>query len=174
MPAGRPTKYSQRLGKQIADMLRSGVTRTAAACASGISFNTFLRWLKDEKNVNFVSLVEAAEAEWETRLTVVVSVAAYRDPYLALKVLERRRKGEWALTGSTNMSMAVEIEAALGGADAISVSLRAAMQEASDDDHDHEDDTETDAPGDTSTSDTHKDSCPGGAEPAAPGRPPGA
>lgn len=92
--AGRPTKYSPEVVKQITDALRGGNTRRAACAAGNISQETFARWLAD--NADFMDAVEKAEGEAELRNLAVIQDATKTTWQAAAWWLERKHKAEWS------------------------------------------------------------------------------
>jgi len=97
-----------------------GATRKDAATLSGISYETFRRWMnRGEEDVHdaeagtliligsvpepetdhgaFYMAILKAEAIMVMRLTKVVYDAALNNPLVALKWLERRQPAEWGL-----------------------------------------------------------------------------
>jgi hypothetical protein len=87
--AGRATKQSDARVGRILESLRRGTTRKAAALSSGISEDTFLRWLK--AGTDFAEKVAIAEAEAEAHYTGVIYQAALEDAKWAVWWLENRR-----------------------------------------------------------------------------------
>ena len=70
----RPTKYSAGIEAAICEHLRHGATRTAAAQASGIDYETLRRWM--QSNAAFCGSITRAEAEAELRFTAAIARAA--------------------------------------------------------------------------------------------------
>lgn len=91
----RPTKYEDVRADKICGLLRAGCTRKASAESSGITYQTFLRWL--ETNVSFVTSVSRAEADAENIMAAVIQKAATKgdDWRAAESWLKRRRRDEW-------------------------------------------------------------------------------
>lgn len=91
---GRPTVRTPTTASKILSALEMGMTRTAAAGAAGISYDTLKRMTVDDPQ--FEELCKQAEARFEARMTVTVFQGALYDPKLALEVLGRRRPVDWA------------------------------------------------------------------------------
>lgn len=90
----RPSKRNAATEQAILDMLRDGMTRTAAAEANGLPRETLSRWIS--RFVTFRHAVLQAEAQAEVRATTTVRQAAEKDWKAALAWLERRRPDDWA------------------------------------------------------------------------------
>jgi hypothetical protein len=95
----RPTKFSDRRMGIVCSALRDGCTRSAAAGAAGVHYDTFLEWTKEFSE--FSEAVMRAEAEAEKTCTVAILKAAKGtktepgDWRAAESWLKRRRRKEW-------------------------------------------------------------------------------
>ena len=94
---GRPSKYSDERAAKIVNYLRVGASRAAASQGSGITYQTFLNWLRAHDD--FAGMVAEAEAQAEITCTVEVFKAAKNgDVKAAIEWLKRRRPGDWSET----------------------------------------------------------------------------
>lgn len=94
MPAGRISKYSPDRIARILDLLRAGNTRNTSCQASGISPDTFARWLA--AHADFAADVKEAESVAESRHVANIVTAAEKGSWQASAWwLERRRHAEW-------------------------------------------------------------------------------
>lgn len=92
--AGRISKYSPERVERILSLLRAGNTRNTSAQASGISVDTFGRWLV--AHADFAQAVKESEAEAEASHVQNIATAAVKGSWQASAWwLERRRHAEW-------------------------------------------------------------------------------
>ncbi len=122
---GRRTKLTPEVVGRLCAALSVGATRKDAAILSGISYETFRRWMnRGEQDVHdaeaglplesgrppevktdhavFCMAILKAEATIAMRLEMVIYDAALNDPFVALKWLERRYPAEWGLNRITS------------------------------------------------------------------------
>lgn len=110
---GRPTKLDDEVIKKIIEALREGATRKGAAEYAGITYQTFLNWLdrgqEEQKGpfFDFLTLVQAEEAELEVRLCGFWQNAASEDWRAAAEMLSRRREG-WSSQQTANLNVTGE------------------------------------------------------------------
>jgi hypothetical protein len=89
----RRSKQTTETEKAILDLLRAGITRTAAAELNGVDRVTLWRWMA--RSATFRNAVAAAEAQAEVRATITLRQAGETDWHAALAWLERRRHADW-------------------------------------------------------------------------------
>lgn len=104
---GRDSKLTLALQDAICESLRNGATRSDAAIAAGISYQTLLNWEKrgsakdaEENDPAFLAFFEAvkkAEADCANDCNATVIKAAKKQWQAAAWWLERRRRDEYAL-----------------------------------------------------------------------------
>ena len=93
-PRGRPTKRSLTVERNVIRLLKIGNTRTAAAKASGISYDTLARWAR--LSAEFCNKLDQAEAEAETLYVNDIANMAREGNFAAAKFwLVTRRDSEW-------------------------------------------------------------------------------
>lgn len=95
---GRPTLLTQPdIRDRFVQAVGAGVHPEVAARLVGISPATYYRYKRGTSadQVAFAQEVEQALARLEARLVATVVQAAYADPLIALKVLERRFSQRW-------------------------------------------------------------------------------
>jgi len=85
-------KQTPETVEKILQFLRAGNTRKTASIASGISEDTFARWLKE---TDFADQVKQAEEMATARNVGLIMQAAAKDWRAALAWLERRRPADW-------------------------------------------------------------------------------
>lgn len=83
----RKTKRTPETVKAITDLLRAGVPRTHACAASGVSHDSFMRWLDF---ADFAEAVKKAESDAVARNVAVIQQAARTTWQAAAWWLERR------------------------------------------------------------------------------------
>lgn len=87
------TKRTPERVDAIANALRAGNTRRAAAAYGEIDRATFYRWL--DEDATFRDMVEKAEADAEVRFVTRIATASESSWQAAAFWLERRRREEW-------------------------------------------------------------------------------
>lgn len=87
------TKRTPARIEAIANALRAGNTRRAAAAYGEIDKATFYRWL--DEDATFRDTVEKAEADAEVRFVTQIASAAGSSWQAAAFWLERRRREDW-------------------------------------------------------------------------------
>lgn len=87
------TKRTPARMEAIANALRAGNTRRAAAAYGEIDKATFYRWL--DEDATFRDMVEKAEADAEVRFVTQIASAAGSSWQAAAFWLERRRREDW-------------------------------------------------------------------------------
>lgn len=99
---GRPTKLTPETHRLIVDALEIGATRKDAAGAAGVTYETFLNWMKrgeESKRGRFFDFFNAASrAECKARLSylkVIKRASDTGDWRAALEVLKRRDRENW-------------------------------------------------------------------------------
>lgn len=95
-PPGRPTRYSEELGKQLCALVASGVPIRIASRSLGIGRSTLYDWRAAgvqglEPYVTFEAEFKRARARVEVALTLSLTAAARKDGRAAAWWLERRR-----------------------------------------------------------------------------------
>ena len=96
MAKGRHSKLTPELQKTVCDYLADGCTRRAACGCSGISQDSFARYLA--ASADFADAITRAEADAEARFTKCIYKAAtgYDSDWRAAEAwLKRRRRDEW-------------------------------------------------------------------------------
>ena len=120
----RPHKLTPARAKKIADALRRGNTRRAAARLAGIGQSTLALWLAkgrentkgDEKYVDLLERVKQAEAEAEARMVETVVEASVDTWQAAAWYLERRYPDDFGrrLRAEISVDEPVEIVVEIG------------------------------------------------------------
>lgn len=90
----RPTKCTNGTKRAIFEALKAGRTRTAAAAAGNVHYDTLRGWMVADPELR--EEVEIAEAEAENRMTGVIIDATAETWTAAAWWLERRRHREFA------------------------------------------------------------------------------
>ncbi len=110
---GRDSKLTIEVHAAILKSILNGATRTDAAIAAGITYQTYKNWMKrgeefdklkedvrDEKELPFFEFfvdIKKAEAECANEMVGIVRKAAARQWQAAAWFLERRRREDYAL-----------------------------------------------------------------------------
>ena len=103
-PGGRPTKLTPELTERVTSLIEQGNPPHRAVQMVGISERAFYSWMakgrrqERGKFVQFVQAIEASKARCEAKLISVVMNGALSDPRLALNVLSRMNRKDWAAT----------------------------------------------------------------------------
>ncbi len=94
---GRPIKLTPGIRDRFVQAVGAGVHPEVAARLVGISPATYYRYKRGTSadQIAFAQEVEQALARLEARLVATVVQAAFADPLIALKVLERRFARRW-------------------------------------------------------------------------------
>jgi hypothetical protein len=87
--AGRPTKYTPKVGEQICKLVAAGVSVEAAAQSQGVGKRTVYDW--KESHPAFADQLETAMGDIEARMTMNVTAKAAKDWRAGAWWLERRR-----------------------------------------------------------------------------------
>ena len=99
--AGRPTKLTPAVQKQILAAIKAGNYRQVAAAGAGISSKTFRDWMqrgreKPASNYGqFRAAVLKAEQAAHIAMVALLTRAAKKDPKHALEWLERKFPKHW-------------------------------------------------------------------------------
>lgn len=98
----RPSKFTDERRDRFLIALRAGAFPETAARYAGWSPATLYRLLRGTtpEHVAFRDEIRKAETELELRLSGTVTQAAFRDPRLALAMLERRFGERWGRRAS--------------------------------------------------------------------------
>jgi hypothetical protein len=93
----RPTKFTAERRERFFAALSAGAFRETAARHAGWSPATLYRLLRNSSSVAaaFRADLQRVETELELRLAGTVTQASFRDPRLALAMLERRFPERW-------------------------------------------------------------------------------
>lgn len=98
---GRPTKLTPDASAQIIKALNAGATRVDAANSAGVSYITFLNWMKrgeaSRKGDYFEFFNDVTSAESSVRISLANSVAMQgkTDWRAAVEYLKRRDPANW-------------------------------------------------------------------------------
>jgi transposase len=99
MPAGRPTKLTPELQKQVCDSIRKGNYHTVAAKVAGISVKTLRNWLTHGKKFPHGIYGEFRDAllraEGEAEETIVPEIRSSPDLNDKKWWLERKHPHRW-------------------------------------------------------------------------------
>ena len=68
MPAGRPSEYKPEYCDVVESVMRSGLSKMAAAGRSGVCYNTLKAWM--EQNPEFMTAVKRGEAARAEKLEI--------------------------------------------------------------------------------------------------------
>lgn len=97
----RPTKLTPETHAQIVKALKAGATRVDAATSAGVSYITFLSWLKRGETarkgeyLEFLNAVTIAEASVRVTLAERLVIAGNDDWRAAEAYLKRRDPANW-------------------------------------------------------------------------------
>jgi len=106
--SGRPYKKTPECEQSIIDLLSEGNTRKTSCIASGISEDTFARWIKEDED--FAGSVKKAEEEAVARNVKVIHEASKSTWQAAAWWLERRRPDDFRVRNDVNHSGALKVE----------------------------------------------------------------
>jgi hypothetical protein len=110
---GSPDKLTPERQEIIVKLLRFCNYRITACRAAGITYETFLNWMKRGKKekkgkyFEFFCAVEKAEAEGEAH--AVVEIMQSRNPRVILDLLARKYPDRWGTQGRIEHSGQVEL-----------------------------------------------------------------
>ena len=114
----RPLKLTPEIIGRIADAVRAGNTREAAAASVGIGETTLYRWLQRARRGaggpfrEFWEALDKADAEAEMAMVAVVTTAAKTNYKAAAWWLERRRPDTWGRKERVDLELLLQREAA--------------------------------------------------------------
>jgi hypothetical protein len=96
----RPSKLTPEITAILAEAIRAGGTREAAAARAGIGPSTLYDWLKrgdtgDERYQEFSEAIKKAEADLEAKALGLILDAAGKSWQAAAWLLERRFPDRW-------------------------------------------------------------------------------
>lgn len=99
-PGGRPLLLlDPKVRKRICDAIKTGCTQKNACIAAGIGESTYYAWLELAKDPEapavyreFLEELQEAYAQGEVKLAEL----AAKDPQGAIRILERRYRGDWS------------------------------------------------------------------------------
>lgn len=90
---GRPSKKSKAVVDKILELIADGNYYITAVKACGISYSTFTRWMKEDKE--FRKSVKRAEAEGEAACIKKIKIAGEKNWTAVAWRLERRWPDRW-------------------------------------------------------------------------------